>query len=41
MWPTLTMLIQQSPAPFIIGSTISYNNVAWKNMQHFSGHYFG
>jgi len=38
---TLTILLQQSPAPFIISSTILYNNVAWKNMQHFSGQYFG
>jgi uncharacterized membrane protein len=26
---------------FIITSTILYNNVAWKNLQHFSGQYFG
>ena len=26
---------------FIISSTILYSNVAWTNMQHFSGQYFG
>jgi len=38
---THTIIIQESPAPFIIRSTILYNNVAWRNMVHFSGQYFG
>jgi len=38
---THTIFIQESSVPFIISSTILYNNVAWRNEQHSSGQYFG